>query len=157
MKATKLLRSDHAAVKALFARFTTAGERARVTRRRLIDRLAMELTIHAAIEEEIFYPAMAKVPAAARLVKEARSEHNDVKDLIVQIRGLDPVADEATTLVRDLKNAVLHHASEEEKVMFPMAEQKIPAEELERLGEELKARKLSIRPAEIRRMLRKAA
>jgi iron-sulfur cluster repair protein YtfE (RIC family) len=157
MKVTKILKSDHAKVKALFSRFEAAGQNAGMTRRNLIDRLATELTIHAAVEEEIFYPAMATTRAAAGLVKEARTEHQEVKNLIAEIRGLDPSAEEVTTLVRDLRNAVLHHASDEEKIMFPMAEKMVPPAQLERLGEEVKARKVTLKPREVRRMLRKAA
>jgi iron-sulfur cluster repair protein YtfE (RIC family) len=157
MKVTKILKSVHAKVKALFARFEATGQRAGMTRRRLIDRLATELTVHAAVEEEIFYPAVATIRSAAQLVKEARTEHHQVKTLIADIRGLEATAEEVTTLVRDLRNAVLHHASDEEKIMFPMAEKMVPPAQLERLGDEVKARKRALKPREIRQMLRKAA
>ena len=73
MKATQLLKKDHTAVKQLFRRFKKTSERAKKTRDQLVDRIATELEIHAAIEGEIFYPAMREVPKAGALVDEARA------------------------------------------------------------------------------------
>src|SRR5690242_16649012 len=61
MEATSLLKKDHAKVKELFKKFEGAGDRAGQTRQHLFDEIKTELDAHAAVEEEIFYPAMQKV------------------------------------------------------------------------------------------------
>jgi iron-sulfur cluster repair protein YtfE (RIC family) len=78
MKATQLLKKDHATVKRLVARFRQTSVRAQKARQRLVDRIATELEVHAQIEEEIFYPAMRAVPKAASILKEAHEEHEQV-------------------------------------------------------------------------------
>jgi len=58
MKATTLLKNDHAAVKKLLADFSHTTTRAARRRQELIDKIAQELEIHSTIEEELFYPAV---------------------------------------------------------------------------------------------------
>ena len=58
MDAIAVLKHDHRTVDDLFSRFEKAGPRAYATKRKLVDRIIRELSIHAAIEEQIFYPAV---------------------------------------------------------------------------------------------------
>src|SRR6476660_9087883 len=92
MEATVLLKRDHAKVKGLFKKFEDAGDRAGQTKQRLFDEVHAELDAHAAIEEEIFYPAMQKVRSkeVQDLVLEAIEEHKVVKTLIEEIAQLTP-------------------------------------------------------------------
>ena len=63
MDAITLLRNDHKTVEQLFKRFEQAGDRAHVEKRQIVDRIIEELSVHAAIEEQVFYPvARATVP-----------------------------------------------------------------------------------------------
>ena len=87
MKATALLKKDHAAVKKLLTDFGRTTSRAARKRQELIDRIAKELEIHSKIEEEIFYPAVKEVPEGRSLVKEAESEHKEVDSLIAEGQG----------------------------------------------------------------------
>lgn len=143
MKATALLKQDHAAVKRLFTEFARTTARAQKTRQRLIDTIATELDIHAQIEEEIFYPALENVEGARPLLEEAHEEHQQVKELVAEVQGMDPVDPGLPKKLRELKDAVLHHAGEEEREMFPKAEE-LGADELERLGERLEERKQAL-------------
>ena len=95
MEATALLKKDHATVKALFKKYEDTGDRAEQTKQRLFDEMKTELDVHAAIEEEIFYPAMQEVRSkdAKDLVLEALEEHKVVKTLLKEIAALTP-ADE---------------------------------------------------------------
>jgi len=118
VKATQLLKKDHTAVKQLFHRFKKTSERAKKTRDQLVDRIATELEIHAAIEGEIFYPAMREVPKAGALVDEARSDHEQVKILVADMQSAED-AEALTEKVEKLKQAVLDHATERNGRCFP--------------------------------------
>jgi hemerythrin superfamily protein len=157
MKATELLKKDHGALKRLFTQFGKTSARAKKTRADLIDEIATELDVHAQIEEEIFYRAVEEIEAARRLVQEARAEHEDMKNLIVGIRGREPTDRELAGWIRELKDAVLAHATEEELEMFPLAE-RLGEERLSELGERLQERKQALSPErKARRGARRAA
>jgi hemerythrin superfamily protein len=143
MRATQLLKKDHATVKRLFARFRQTSVRAQKTRQAVVDRIATELEIHAQIEEEIFYPAMRAVPKATLLLREAHEEHEQVKSLVAELQSAEDAASVAEK-VKDLRQAVLHHATEEERDMFPLAET-LGREKLQQLGQLLYARKQQVK------------
>ena len=126
----------------LFRDFGRTTERARKTRQRLVDRLATELDVHARTEEETFYPAVDRIESLHGLVEESRDEHAKVKALVAEVQGLPPDDAQLETTMKRLRDAVLHHASdEEEKEMFPRVEEAFSREDLDRLGRELQARK----------------
>lgn len=143
MKATDLLKKDHAEVKKLFAEFDKTGERALKKRRQLAEKIAAELDVHAAIEEEIFYPALRQVGGAEDLVAEAEREHGEVKQLVAEIRALAPEDGSLGERVAALQEAVEHHVREEEGEMFARA-RSLGDEELRRLGQALKERKQAL-------------
>jgi hemerythrin superfamily protein len=153
VKATQLLKTDHATVKTLFSRFRRTGERAEKARQALIDRIATELEIHAQIEEEIFYPAMRQVRKAASLLREAHKEHEQVKKLVAEMQSAED--DEIAGTVQELRDAVLHHATEEEREMFPLAKE-LGAEKLDELGAELRDRKQALKKGLLARAKRGA-
>ena len=144
MKATTLLKQDHAAVKKLLAEFGRTTARAAKRRQALIDEIAQELDIHSTIEEEIFYPAVKKVRGGQSLVSEAKSEHQKVDSLVAEAQGMSMETDEVVQKVKELRDAVLHHATEEEREMFPVAEDGL-GEQLQKLGQELGARKRELK------------
>jgi iron-sulfur cluster repair protein YtfE (RIC family) len=158
MKATDLLKKDHAEVKKLFAQFGRTTARAGKARQQLVDKLAEELEVHAKIEEEIFYPAMEKVSGARSLVEEAREEHETMKSLLGEARGMARDSEALGAKLKELKDATLHHATEEEREMFREAKA-LGADRLERLGAELRARKEELvngMPARARRGTKRA-
>ena len=74
------------------------------------------------VEEEIFYPAVRSAAEdAADLMDEAEVEHASAKDLIAQIREMDPEDDLYDAKVKVLGEQVAHHVQEEEMQMFPKA------------------------------------
>ena len=80
------------------------------------------------------------MPGTAELLGEAREEHEQVKALVAEVQGMDAADAALPAKVRELKDAVLHHAGEEEREIFPKAEE-LGADELERLGARLADRK----------------
>ena len=142
--ACQLLDADHIAVKHLFveyARLAAAPAAAQEADRKPIAmKICAELTVHAQIEEEIFYPALQKaVPDTQELLKEAQAEHQQAKDLIAQIQGLSTADAVMDALVAKLNVAVEHHVKEERDELFPKA--KAAAElDLDALGAQLRER-----------------
>lgn len=163
VKATTLLKQDHAAVKKLLAEFGRTTARAAKRRQALMDEIAQELDIHSTIEEEIFYPAVKKVRGGQNLVSDAESEHQKVDSLVAEAQGMSMETDEVVQKVKELRDAVLHHATEEERAMFPVAEDGL-GEQLQELGHELAARKRELKTSRfqqakraVKKALRKTA
>ncbi len=121
--AVDLLDADHIAVKKLFTEFRKLSEAQAPDedRKALADKICMELTVHAEIEEQIFYPAAREAIADDPLLDEAEVEHASAKDLMAQIAAMDP--DEALFDARVivLGEYIDHHVEEERNEMFPKA------------------------------------
>lgn len=142
LKATEMLKEDHRKVKALFAKYAKLGDQAGVTKQAIFDEVCEELTIHATIEEEIFYPAVEKSPdkKADEMVAEGLEEHKIVKTLLEELTNLTPYDDAFDAKMKVLTESVEHHAGEEEAEMFPVFE-KLPKETKDEVAEQLRARK----------------
>lgn len=125
--ACELLDADHIAVKHLFvayARLAIAADRddTTVERTALAMKICHELTVHARIEEEIFYPALRQaVPTANELLDEAEEEHAAAKELIADIQTLRTANPAIDTLVAELNVAIEQHVKEERDQLFPKA------------------------------------
>jgi len=137
--AIALLKADHREVEALFEKFETASGDGR--KRDIAQRICMELTIHAQIEEEIFYPAC-EGKIEDDLLKEAYVEHDGAKVLIAEIEAGGPDDDYYDAKVKVLSEQIEHHVEEEEKRMEGMFSQARKAGlDMDALGDQLRARK----------------
>ena len=122
--ACDLLDADHKAVKKLFMEYeelTEAGGNTKEKKRVLAEKICLELTVHAQIEEEIFYPAIRKAIKDDLLMNEAEVEHASAKELIAQIEEMnsgDPMFDAKVTVLGEY---IDHHVKEERTEMFPKA------------------------------------
>jgi len=139
--AVDLLDADHIAVKKLFQEFNKLAEaKASADKRKaLADQICRELSVHAQIEEEIFYPAARAAIHDDPLLDEATVEHQTAKDLIAQIESMgaeDPLFD-AKVIV--LGEYIDHHVKEEREEMFEKARKS--KMDLLTLKEQLAARK----------------
>lgn len=139
-EATALLRADHKIVSGLFAEYEKARSSAK--KRQLVAKLCAELSVHAQVEEEIFYPAVKRALKDKELVPEATVEHATVKDLIAQVEGVAPDGEMFDAKVKVLSEYVKHHVKEEHEEMFP----KVRATKLDMvaLGAQLAARKAEL-------------
>jgi len=150
--ACELLDADHIAVKHLFvdyARLAIAPDADATLSERtaLAMKICDELTVHAQIEEEIFYPALRDaLPETDPLVEEAAAEHAEAKQLIADIRGIGTANPAMDTLVAELNVAIEHHVKEERDELFPKAKA-TPALDLKELGEALKNRQRELEQA----------
>jgi hemerythrin superfamily protein len=139
MDAIALLKADHDTVEDLFRQFEKASGDGR--KEKLARQICRELTIHATIEEEIFYPACeGKVEEG--LLKEAYVEHDAAKVLIAEIKTGGPSDEFYDAKVKVLQEEIEHHVEEEEKRMEGLFSQARKAGlDMDALGEQLQARK----------------
>ena len=146
--AIQLLKEDHATVKDLLGKLEETTTRGTKTRRELLERIGKELRIHAAIEEEIFYPAFrdAGDKDATKMFFEALEEHRAVEQMVLpDLEKTDPSTEKFSGRAKVLKELVEHHADEEEKQMFPKARKLFSAEELRELGLRMDERKRELK------------
>jgi hypothetical protein len=142
--ATELLAADHRVVEGLLRKYrklAEAGARA-AERRPLAEEICTLLTVHTAIEEEIFYPEARAAGVDDDDLDEAEVEHASAKDLIAQIRemdGGDPLYD---AKVHVLGEYVHHHVIEEQDTLFPKC--RSSSMDLAALGARLAARKAEL-------------
>ncbi len=115
--AIALLKADHKAVSDLFAEYEKARSSSR--KKALIAEICTALSVHAQIEEEIFYPAVKAALKDKLLVPEATVEHASLKDLIAQIEAVEPDTEMVEARIKVLAEYVKHHVKEEQDEMFP--------------------------------------
>lgn len=137
-EATALLRADHKAVDELFKEYESTRSAAK--KKQLVGKICTELTVHAQIEEEIFYPAVKPVLKEKDLVPEATVEHATLKDLIAQVEGVEPDGEMFDAKIKVLSEYVKHHVKEEQNEIFPQAKASKKLD-LEALGQQLAERK----------------
>jgi hemerythrin superfamily protein len=136
MEATTLLQKDHNTVEALFERFEAAegGDEKLALARQIFE----ELDEHTRIEEQVFYPAIRRdAPDTDEIVREGLEEHAVAKQLIEELRAMDPGDGQYDAKMTVLKENVLHHVEEEEGEMFPHVRDELGADRLRALGAEM--------------------
>ena len=157
MDAIAMLKADHRKVEELFAKFEETNGKA--TKQRLAEEICLELKVHTAIEEEIFYPAC-RGKIEDDLVNEAYVEHDSAKLLINEIEAGGPEEDFYDAKVKVLSEMIEHHVEEEEKRSEGMFSQARAAGlDMDALAEDMRARKATAmeefqagKPAETRTM-----
>ena len=135
--AIALLKADHEAVSQLFSEYEKT--RSVPNKKALVAEICTALSVHAQIEEEIFYPAVKAALKDKLLVPEATVEHASVKDLITQLEGVEPDGEMYDAKVKVLSEYVKHHVKEEQTEMFPKA--KASSLDMLDLGARMAARK----------------
>jgi len=139
--AIKLLKADHKEVSDLIEKYEN-GRLSKDRKVALAKQICLALTVHAQIEEEIFYPAAreASIRDGEDLLDEAEVEHGSIKDLVAAIENGSPADDELfDARVKVLGEYVKHHVKEEENELFPKARKSDM--DLEDVGARLATRK----------------
>ena len=134
--AIEMLREDHDKVKGLFEEFEQAEESQ--AKEQIVDNTLRELEIHAALEEEIFYPVAEEQLDDKESIDEAREEHHVVKLLIGELKKMSADDERYDAKYKVLSESVKHHIEEEESELFPKLEGKLDAEGL---GAQMETRK----------------
>jgi hemerythrin superfamily protein len=135
--ATQMIRQDHKKVEDLFKKFEQS--KGGGAKRRLAENAMAELEIHAVLEEEIFYPAVKNEVDDGSMVQEAIEEHQTVKQLISELKGMEEANDEFESQFSELIENVQHHVEEEENEMLPKVEES--ELDLNSLGEQMSQRR----------------
>lgn len=138
--AIALLKADHEMVSGLFAEYEKTRSVAK--KKALVAEICAELSVHAQIEEEVFYPKVKAALKDTQLVPEATVEHAGVKGLIAELEGLEPDGEMYDAKVKVLSEYVKHHVKEEQNEMFPKA--KTTSLDLVELGARMTARKAEL-------------
>ena len=144
--ALHILAEDHKKVTELFDEFEKMkeeGDQDEEAKQLLIETVCAELTIHAQVEEEVFYPAAREAIDDMDLLDEAEVEHASAKQLISELAAMQPGDDLYEAKFTVLGEYVKHHIQEEEKELFPKI--KKAKMDLEELGQEIRERKLELR------------
>jgi hemerythrin superfamily protein len=139
--AIALLKADHKTVKGLFKECEELSDRAKAQLKRLGDRICQELTVHAEIEEEIFYPTVRERAGRRKeereLVLESYEEHALVKHVIDELRDLDAGDETYRPKLKVLTEMVEKHVREEERDLFPGVKEMMDEDELMELGQRM--------------------
>ena len=150
--ACTLLDNDHKAVKKMFKAYEELTQsKARGTEQKkleLAQQICQELTVHAQIEEEIFYPALREALSETDLLAEAEVEHASAKDLIAQIEAMDTADEMFDAKVTVLGEYIDHHVKEERNEIFPKARAARKLD-LVAMRDELQARKDALMGVEV--------
>lgn len=132
----EILMQDHREVEQLFAGYQKSPDPA------VVQQICTELTVHAAAEEKVVYPALGgDVTGGKGMRQHAEKEHRQVKDAILEIERLgytDPAVEE---LMHTIIKGVTEHVQEEENEVFPKMREDLTAERIEALGQELESTK----------------
>lgn len=140
--AIQLLKDDHKTVEDLFSRYENAGEGALQEKRDIRDRIVKELSIHAHIEEQVFYPATREArQETEEMVEEALQEHAKAKQALHQLSTLEPDDGQFDQVMTQLIEDVRHHVEEEEGEMFPKVNEVLSSQALSDLGDRLQEAK----------------
>jgi hemerythrin superfamily protein len=145
MNAIELLKHDHDEVDAMFKQFEEIKDGDDdAQKEELVERICQALTVHAQIEEQIFYPAARRAlqEQGQDLLNEAAVEHQTMKDIVGRLEMAptsDPLYDAG---VKVLSEYVKHHVREEEGELFPKV--RSAGLDLKALGEELAQRKQAL-------------
>lgn len=143
MDAITLLKQDHRNVEKIFSQI----QKGEGDREQLFTELMTELTVHAEIEEKLFYPALMNAKQTHDLVLESFEEHKQVKMVLADLAKADKKTEHWLAGLKVLMEDVQHHVGEEEDELFPKVKDKVLSEqELKDLGmrmEEMKARELA--------------
>ena len=142
--AIELLESDHRKVEMLFEQYEEEKEGDEETKRSIAERICKELTAHAQLEEELFYPWLRENldEEEMEMVEEAYVEHASAKDLIAQIEAGGTIDAAYDAKVKVLQEYIKHHVEEEENEIFEAVRDK--QEELDEVGQEMHARKAEL-------------
>ena len=147
MNAITLLKNDHKTVEDLFKRFEKLGPRAHKTKQDVVERIVRELSIHAAIEEMVFYPDIREATEKGDLdatILESLEEHHLVKWVLWELERMTPTDERFDAKVTVLTETVRHHVTEEEKDLFPKVNKIFGRAQLDELGEAMAGLKKTV-------------
>lgn len=129
-----LIEADHRKVEDLFSEIQQAKDAKK--QQDIFKQIYQELTLHAQVEELVFYPAMREYEQTSVLIEEAEEEHNTVKILLEEMLSIEPSDEKFQTKMRYLLDNVTHHVEEEESEVFDAVRECMDENQIQDLGQE---------------------
>lgn len=130
--AIELVTSDHRGVEQLFRQLEAATTDD--TRLVIGQRIIEELSVHAAIEEQVLYPGTRRILGEDDLVAHAIDEHDRLKQVLADLDGLDPSDDRFLGGFQLARQLVEEHVGEEESDLLPKLRDRGDPEDLQKMG-----------------------
>jgi hemerythrin-like domain-containing protein len=132
------LKADHKEIRKLFADFEKAGDNAKATKKRLVDKMIELLTVHTYIENEVMYPRVRELlPELEDDVLESYEEHHVADLLVIELVAMKPDDEHFTAKTTVLIENVRHHIEEEEDEWFPQVREGLGRKVLQEIGAEM--------------------
>jgi hemerythrin superfamily protein len=118
-------------VKDLFRGYKGLGDRALKSKTQTMERIVTELSVHASVEEQVFYPDVKRrVPGSERLVDHGLDEHQELKETLARLQRMSPDSPEFDAVMRKVIADVTDHVKEEESELFPKLRKAMSKQEL---------------------------
>jgi hypothetical protein len=150
---TNMIRMDHTYVLLNFHQYEV--DTSPRVKKGLADTICLALEIHAQLEEEIFYSALQAI-ADNEFMQKSIPEHDDMRRLIAQLRGMEPSDASYDQIFFELMNVVIHHVADEETLLLPTAE-RVLTDQLGELGAQMTKRRLQLTTPHTGQIARNAA
>lgn len=141
MDAIKLLKRDHKELKSILKKLEKTSEKSQKAREQGFKQLMRELSMHAEVEEKVFYPRVQEEEKLRETANEAYEEHHLAKVLLNELSNLSPDDERWTAKLSVLKEITEHHIEEEEGEMFPKVARILGKAQSEELGEKMEMAK----------------
>jgi hemerythrin superfamily protein len=148
MNAHELIKKQHRDVERAYDEFiSVSGER----REELAKQILTDLTVHAGIEEEIYYPELRTI-SEVELADEYTAEHQAMKGLIMKLTAMNADNEKYESSMKALMDLVAHHVEEEESVGMPKVEDAVDAHHLDIIGEKMQKRTKELKESTLKRL-----
>ncbi|MFB2975060.1 hemerythrin domain-containing protein [Microseira sp. BLCC-F43] len=142
MDVFELIKADHRKAEELFSAIESADDPTQ--RYDYFQQIYLELNLHAQTEELVLYPAMREYEETNQFVEAAEEEHVKAKELLEEIKPLDPDSSQFKSKIKKLKEAVEHHVQEEENSLLPTVSECMKKKELQQLAQEFQQTKTKL-------------
>jgi len=139
-----ILKSDHDLHRAMLAKIAMTKDHGD-ERRNLFDAFRIEVTAHAAAEEQSLYANMLADPSLQEEGRHSVAEHKAIDDMLGELQKMDADEDAWLSQFKELRHRYEHHIDEEEEDMFPAAEDAFDGAKAQKRGAIFDRRK----PAEL--------
>jgi hemerythrin-like domain-containing protein len=145
MDVYEILKEDHQTVAQLLKKLDKSSEETAEEREKLFLELKTELTLHAYIEELLFYPLLKDRKESKEITLEAYEEHRLVKSLLEELDNMAKDSEEWIGKFRVLKENVEHHVEEEEGELFTEARKVLSPEDAASIGARIATEKAKLK------------
>ncbi|GET38805.1 hemerythrin domain-containing protein [Microseira wollei] len=142
MDVFELIKAEHRKAEELFSAIESADDPTQ--RYDYFQQIYQELNLHAQTEELVLYPAMREYEETNQFVEAAEEEHVKAKELLEEIKSLDPDSSQFKSKIKKLKEAVEHHVQEEENSLLPTVSECMKKKELQQLAQEFQQTKTKL-------------